>query len=119
MNIISIGAKNIAPPDATKRTQSYFWDIYAEDASPEGSNHEEPSADKPQLRAILQNRGHEIFKIVKVMKVKEGPKNSFGLRETKEIWQVNMMQECELEPFVINTKDSIETTDKTEWGLRI
>ena len=30
-----------------------------------------------------------------------------------------MMQECELEPFVVNTKDSIETIDKTEWGLRI
>lgn len=87
--------------------------------SPEGSNHEEPPSDKPQLRAILQSRGHDIFKTVKVMKVKEGPKNSFGLKETKEIWKVNMMQECELEPFVMNIRDSIETTDKPEWGLRI
>lgn len=51
------------------------------------------------------------FTSVKVPNVKERLRNCFGLKDYKEMWQLNEMYSRELDPFVV--KDITGTTDET------
>ena len=62
------------------------------------SNHKEGS-NKPKLKDILQFKWPIIFKNVKVMKVEEILRNCFGLKETKETWQLLARYDSERDEF--------------------
>lgn len=53
---------------------------------------------------------------MKILKVEEGLRNCFRMKETKEI-ELNATCDSGLDPFAI--KDNFGTVAEHEWGLRI